>query len=76
MSQTAPDLPLLIQSFYPVIIAALYETLYQQQTLTTETLPGEISRTVPLFRTIAEDLQRLWAEAAGKFVPVTSNQSP
>lgn len=54
------------------VIAALYESLFQRQPLTTELLLREIGRTVPLSLTRAEDLQRLRAEARGRFVPVTS----
>ncbi|MCB1228785.1 MAG: AAA family ATPase [Verrucomicrobiae bacterium] len=54
------------------IIAALYESLYQRQPLTTELLLHEIRQTVPLSRTRAEDIQRLRADAHGRFVPVTS----
>lgn len=54
------------------VIASLYEALYQRQSLSTELLLKEMHQTVPLSRTRAEDLQRLRAEAQGRFVPVTS----
>jgi len=52
------------------VIGALYRALYARQPLTTELLLAEIGATVPLSRTRAEDLQKLRAEAAGRFVPV------
>jgi hypothetical protein len=54
------------------VIGALYRALYAQQAPTPELMLDEITNTVPLPRTRAEDLAKLRAEAAGRFVPVHS----
>ena len=54
------------------VIAAMYRALHAQQDPNTELVLAEIQHTVPLSRTRAEDLARLRAEAAGRFVPVHS----
>ncbi len=50
------------------VIASLYESLYQRQTLTTEMLLREIGGTVPLSVSRAEDISRLRSVADERFV--------
>ena len=54
------------------VIAAMYRALHAQQAPATDLVLAEINHTVPLSRTRAEDLAKLRAEAAGRFVPVHS----
>lgn len=52
------------------VIASLYRTLHEKQPLETSTLLGEISATVPLSVSRAEDIARLRELARDRFVPV------
>lgn len=54
------------------VIGTLYRGLYAKTPASTELMLSEISNTVPLSRTRAEDLAKLRAEASGRFVPVYS----
>ena len=56
------------------VIGALYRGLYAQTPASTELMLSEVANTVPLSRTRAEDLAKLRAEAAGRFVPVHSGE--
>jgi SpoVK/Ycf46/Vps4 family AAA+-type ATPase len=53
------------------VIAALLRALQLGQPLDTALLAAELEATVPLSRSRAEDVQRLRAWAAGRFVPVS-----
>ncbi|MDQ3282287.1 MAG: AAA family ATPase [Acidobacteriota bacterium] len=53
------------------VIAALYRALHAKQPLTTEKLLEAIQRTVPLSRSRREDVERMRAFSAGRFVPVS-----
>jgi SpoVK/Ycf46/Vps4 family AAA+-type ATPase len=55
-----------------VVIASLYQTLERRQPLDTAGLLREIQRTVPLAVSRREEIDRLRAFAADRFVPVTS----
>lgn len=53
------------------VVASLYGALQKRAPLDTEILLAEISRTIPLSRSRAEDVARIRQMAKGRFVPVS-----
>jgi len=58
------------------VISALYRSLHEKVPLITECLLDEFRKTVPLSVSRKEDIDRLRAHAAERFVPVTSKNTP